>query len=97
MHRPASSTTQSTAGALEEKMFERDWQRATGKEKFWGFMSRENKGNKANKPDKLALQVGGGRPSSTSSAPAAAMIRLCAAPQRAVPCCCSTGSACRTC
>jgi hypothetical protein len=40
-------------------MFERDWARATAKEKFWSFMARENKGNKANKPDKLALEVGG--------------------------------------
>ena len=40
-------------------MFERDWARATAKDKFSTFMARENKGNKASKPDKLALEVGG--------------------------------------
>lgn len=42
-----------------DKMFEKDWQRAVGKEKFSSFMARENKGCKANKMDKVALQVGG--------------------------------------
>lgn len=44
---------------LQERMFEKDWVRACAKEKFSSFMARENKGNKANKPDKLAMQVGG--------------------------------------
>jgi hypothetical protein len=30
------------------RMFERDWQRATSKEKFMGFLVRENKSNTSN-------------------------------------------------
>jgi hypothetical protein len=37
-------------------MFERDWQRATGKEKFTAMMSRENKGSRAGREEKAALR-----------------------------------------
>ncbi len=41
----------------EERMFERDWQRACSKEKFTGMLSRENKANKTNqREDKIMLQ-----------------------------------------
>lgn len=40
----------------EEKMFERDWQRACSKEKFTGMLARENKANKDGKPDGQALK-----------------------------------------
>lgn len=40
----------------EEKMFERDWQRACGKEKFTSMMSRENKANKEGKDEKVAIK-----------------------------------------
>ncbi|KAG1678758.1 hypothetical protein FOA52_012798 [Chlamydomonas sp. UWO 241] len=43
--------------ACEEKMFEKDWGRATAKEKFTGMLCRENKSNKSNpKDDKVMLQ-----------------------------------------
>jgi hypothetical protein len=37
-------------------MFERDWTRACGKEKFTSMLVRENKGNSAGKLDKAAMQ-----------------------------------------
>jgi hypothetical protein len=37
-------------------MFERDWQRATGKDKFTSMLCRENKTNAAGKSDKQAMQ-----------------------------------------
>lgn len=37
-------------------MFERDWTRACGKEKFTSMLARENKGNAAGKSDKQAMQ-----------------------------------------
>eukprot|EP00878_Enallax_costatus_P045018 GHUV01053851.1.p1 GENE.GHUV01053851.1~~GHUV01053851.1.p1 ORF type:complete len:472 (+),score=157.43 GHUV01053851.1:213-1628(+) len=43
-------------GATVDKMFERDWQRACGKEKFTSMLARENKGNAAGKSDKQAMQ-----------------------------------------
>lgn len=42
--------------ATLDKMFERDWQRACGKEKFTSMLSRENKAAKHGKADKVALQ-----------------------------------------
>ncbi|KAG2438847.1 hypothetical protein HXX76_005387 [Chlamydomonas incerta] len=42
--------------AVEEKMFERDWQRACAKEKFTSMMSRENKANKEGKDEKVAIK-----------------------------------------
>eukprot|EP00798_Chlamydomonas_sp_ICE-L_P023775 gene23775-9334_t len=44
--------------AVETKMFERDWQRATSKEKFTSMLSREHKANKhsGNTDDKDMLQ-----------------------------------------
>eukprot|EP00198_Chlamydomonas_reinhardtii_P003541 XP_001692877.1 flagellar associated protein [Chlamydomonas reinhardtii] len=41
---------------VEEKMFERDWQRACAKEKFTSMMSRENKANKEGKDEKVAIK-----------------------------------------
>jgi hypothetical protein len=35
----------------EDRMFERDWQRACAKEKFTGMLCRENKSNKSNPMD----------------------------------------------
>jgi hypothetical protein len=39
-----------------EKMFERDWQRATSKDKFTSMMARENKNNKTGKDEKTAIK-----------------------------------------
>ena len=39
----------------EDRMFERDWQRACNKEKFTGMLSRENKSNKSNPMDDKAM------------------------------------------
>ncbi|KXZ56071.1 hypothetical protein GPECTOR_2g953 [Gonium pectorale] len=41
---------------VEERMFERDWQRACSKEKFTSMMSRENKANKEGKDEKVAIK-----------------------------------------
>lgn len=39
-----------------DKLFEHDWQRAVGKEKFTSMLARENKGNTSGKSDKAAMQ-----------------------------------------
>ncbi|GIL66635.1 hypothetical protein Vafri_20126 [Volvox africanus] len=44
------------AHQVEERMFERDWQRACSKEKFTSMMSRENKANKEGKDEKVAIK-----------------------------------------
>ncbi|MEW5306191.1 MAG: hypothetical protein WDW36_008675 [Sanguina aurantia] len=43
--------------AVEERMFDRDWARATGKEKFSSMLTRENKANKRDPQDDKALMV----------------------------------------
>ncbi|MEW5317782.1 MAG: hypothetical protein WDW38_009052 [Sanguina aurantia] len=45
------------SAAVEERMFDRDWARATGKEKFSSMLTRENKANKRDPQDDKALMV----------------------------------------